>query len=177
MSMSALLVRFRPTLKFRSSDLPIVIAGLFILTGMICWIHNQTAASRAITITRINLFTLQGCLRQYEIAGLPAPEIYPGKPAIYSFLVGYQRAFAHQNAMGQWRMNGDPLADLEKTTLVKGWIPMPMGGHMWGIVMVKDGFGHPIKYLQSIRSTWRAPCFAARLPSSAGKVITLYSAH
>ncbi len=177
MSMHSRLARFRPTLKFRSSDMPVLIAGLFILTGMICWIHNQTAASRALTITRINLFTLQGCLRQYEIAGLPAPKIQPGKPAMYSFLAAYQRACAAQNSTGQWSFRGNPLADLEKATLVKGWIPMPMGGRMWGIVMVKDGFGHPIEYLQSTRSTWRAPCFAARLPSVAGKVITLYSAH
>lgn len=175
MSLSALIAKFHPTLKMRSSDTPILVAGLFVLLGMVCWIHNQNAGARQLTITRINLITLQGCLRQYEAAGLSAPRITHGKSAIYSFLVAYQRAFAHKNALGQWRFNSDPLLYLQKSTCKMGWIPMPHGGELWGVVMVKDGFGHPIKYVLSLQNNWRAPCFLAQLPAMAGKVVTLYS--
>ncbi len=175
MSMSYLIGKLRPNIQVRTSDTPILIAGLFVLVGMVCWIHNKDSSARALTFTRINLVTLQGCLRQYETTGLPAPRIVAGKPAIYSFLASYQQAFAHQNGTGQWRCSSDPLSYLQKSTLVKGWIPMPQGGRLWGVVMVKDGFGHPIRYLHSTKLTWRAPCFAAKLPAVAGRVVTLYS--
>lgn len=173
--MSNLLAKLRSKVTFRSSDTPILVAGLFVLLGMVCWIHNKDASARALTITRINIVTLQSCLRQYEAAGLPAPAVVPGKPAIYGFLVAFQRAFAHQKSPGKWRCGCDPLSYLQKSTLVKGWIPMPHGGRLWGIVMVKDGFGHPVRYLHNTKLNWRSPCFAATLPAVAGRVVTLYS--
>ncbi len=175
MSLSNLLAKLRQNVTFRSSDTPVLVAGLFVLIGMACWMHNKNASARALTITRINLCSLQGCLRQYESAGLPAPAMVAGKPAIYGFLAAYQRGFSHQNGPGQWICGSDPLSYLQKSTLVKGWIPMPHGGRLWGIVMVKDGFGHPIRYLHSTKLNWRSPCFAATLPAVAGRVVTLYS--
>ncbi len=157
------------------SELPIIAAALVIIIGVIFWGHAEQKRTNAMTNTRITLASLQVAFQQYQQFGGPMPKLIKGHSSIYSFLVAYQRFYAGHNAAGQWQNNPHLLIYLRPQLTTMGWIPMPKGGKMRGLVAVRDGFGHPIHFLNNPSKNIHAPCFAVHLPMQAGKSKWIYS--
>ncbi len=163
--------------RIKTSDLPILAAGLVIFFGVACWFHLRNEDSRRLVVTRITMATLQSALRQYERIADQAPRAIAGHPSIYGFLAAYQRQFARRDTAGHWKISHNDLIYLRRSVVQHGWISMSGGGRYYGVVNVKDGFGHPIHYFSNARQNWRAPCFTSRLPAIVGKTQWIYSNH
>ncbi|MGC8624289.1 MAG: hypothetical protein ACP5VQ_03365 [Phycisphaerae bacterium] len=162
-------------IHIKRSDLPIIAAGIVIVIGVLFWGHTEQKRTNAMTNTRITLASLQVALGQYQQFGGRIPKLLKGHPSIYSFLIAYQQFYARRNAAGQWQNSPHLLIYLRPELTAMGWIPMPQGGKMRGIVLVRDGFGHLIHFLNNPVKNRHAPCFAVKLPMEAGKSKWIYS--
>jgi|GEM_PF-2257241 len=156
------------------SELPIIVAGIIIVLGVICWSHTQQKRTDAMTNTRITLASLQVAFQQYREFGGPMPKLAKGHSSIYSFLAAYQRFYARRNSAGHWENNPHLLIYLRRELTTMGWISMPGGGKMRAMVSVRDGFGHRIHFLNDPAKNIHAPCFAVHLPMVAGKRKWIY---
>ncbi|MGC8540050.1 MAG: hypothetical protein ACP5QA_05395 [Phycisphaerae bacterium] len=157
------------------SELPVILAAVIIIIGVISWSHTEQKRTDAMTNTRITLASLQVAFQQYQEFGGPMPKLRPGHPSIYSFLAAYQRFYATRNAQGHWNNSPHLLIYLRPKLTTMGWIPMPGGGKMRGIVCVRDGFGHVIHFLNNPAKNLHAPCFAVELPMQSGQRKWIYS--
>lgn len=162
-------------IQISRSELPIIIAGIVIVIGMVCWSHAEQKRADAMTNTRITLASLQVAFGQYQQFGGPMPKLIKGHPSIYSFLAAYQRFYARRGADGQWKSSPHLLIYLRPQLTTIGWISMPKSEKMRGIVAVRDGFGHLIHFLNDPAKNIHAPCFAVKLPMEAGKTKWIYS--
>lgn len=162
-------------IQFSRSELPIVLAAVIIIVGVMCWSHSEQKRTDAMANTRITLASLQVAFQQYQEFGGPMPKMLKGHPSIYSFLAAYQRFYARRNAAGQWKNNPHLLIYLRPKLTSLGWISMPGGGKMRAMVAVRDGFGHLIHFLNNPVKNIHAPCFAVHLPAESGTRKWLYS--
>jgi hypothetical protein len=162
-------------IQISRSELPIVIAAIVIVVGMVCWSHAEQKRTNAMTNTRITLASLQVAFGQYRQFGGTMPKFIKGHPSIYSFLVAYQQFYARRGADGSWKNNPHLLIYIRPQLTTMGWIPMPKGKEMRGIVAVRDGFGDLIHFLNNPATNFHAPCFAVKLPMEAGKTKWIYS--
>jgi hypothetical protein len=157
------------------SELPVVLAAVVIIIGVICWNHTQQKRTDAMTNTRITLASLQVAYQQYTAFGGPMPKVLKGHSSIYSFLAAYQRFYARRNADGHWENSPHLLIYLRPRLTSMGWLSMPGGGKMRAIVDVRDGFGHRIHFLNDPAKNLHAPCFAVHLPEESGQRKWIYS--
>ena len=157
------------------SEVPVILAAVIIIIGVISWSHSEQKRTNAMTNTRITLASLQVAFQQYQEFGGPMPKLLAGRSSIYSFLAAYQQFYARRNGQGHWKNSPHLLIYLRPQLTTLGWIPMPKGGKMRGMVCVRDGFGHVIQFLNNPAKNRHAPCFAVQLPMQSGQRKWIYS--
>ncbi len=162
-------------LGINRSELPVILAAVVIIIGVISWSHSEQKRTNAMTNTRITLASLQVAFQQYQEFGGPMPKMLAGRSSIYSFLAAYQQFYARRNGQGHWKNYPHLLIYLRPALTTLGWIPMPRGEKMRGMVCVRDGFGHLIHFLNNPAKNRHAPCFAVQLPMQAGLRKWIYS--
>ncbi len=170
----------RPKFDFRSADLPVLVAGIVILTGVMAWFRVQAAEQTELVSTRITLATLQQALNQYESHFKRPPPLQGRKPALQQFLLDYQRAvyqraFTYVNRTGQRVDQPDVLTFIRPGDAVRGTVHLPNGKSICGLVNVTDGFGRSIRYIPTQMISWRAPCFASVPPGTSRPSQWIYS--
>jgi hypothetical protein len=165
----------RTNFQFRSSDIPVVLAGAVILIGVLAWFKVQAAAKRDLITTRITLATLQEGLMEYQHDFHHMPPLHGHGTALHQFLVDYQ--IARMTRPYQTPSVTDPniMHYIRPGEVVRGTIHLPDGRSFRGVVNVKDGFGSSIRYLPTQTITWRAPCFASVPPGAANPQGWIYS--
>lgn len=147
-------------LKIKAQDMPLLLAALVFFFSLVGWLDYQSRSSTAMVATHMTLSTLQHALEQYVDVTGSAPAVMAGHHSMYGFLLRYQRKFSHRTATGQWVDNRhSAMLFLRPDLTVNGWIPMPHGGRMYGVVAVMDGFGQRIQYVGAHQRSWHGPCF------------------
>lgn len=152
--------------EFRSSDLPVVIAGLVILIGVFAWFKVQSATKRDLITTRITLATLQQGLLEYQDEFNHLPPLHGSGSPLHQFLVDYQIARLSDHHADNFMREPNITHFIRPANMVLGTIRLPDGRTFRGLVNVKDGFGNSIRYLPTQAITWRAPCFASVPPGA-----------
>ena len=149
-------------LKIKPHEIPLLLAALVFFLALVGWLHYQSRSSVAMVATNMTLNTLQHALEQYVAVTGSAPATMAGHHSIYGFLLRYQRQFSHRTAKGRWVDNRhSAMLFLRPNLIVNGWIPMPHGGRMYGVVAVLDGFGRRIQYVGAHQGSWHGPCFVS----------------
>ncbi len=156
----------RTSLEFRASDLPVIIAGLVILIGVLAWFKVQAATKRDLITTRITLATLQQGLLEYQDEFHHLPPLHGSGSDLHQFLVDYQIARLSDHHHDRFMREPNITRFIRPANLVCGVIHLPNGRTFRGVVNVKDGFGNSIRYLPTQTITWRAPCFASTPPGA-----------
>jgi hypothetical protein len=165
----------RTNFQFRSSDIPILIAGAVILIGVMAWFKVQAAAKSELITTRITLATLQEGLMEYQHDFHHLPPMRGHGTNLHQFLVDYQIARMSCPNATSAVLGPDITHFIRPQEIVRGTIHLPNGRSFPGVVNVKDGFGGSIRYLPTQTITWRAPCFASVPPGATGHQNWIFS--